>query len=945
MPKQGSGHHDFCTARCLLSIQAMVFATLALVVLPQAAFAQVSPTTGAAISGSVLDADGKPVVDAHVTLAGPKVATTETDTRGQFDFISIPLGTYRLTVKAKTLGTAMRSILVDHDINVAIQYSPPVTGLKTIAHVSSARFNVTPASVTRINPSESAFAGNTSWRRILERIPGLSQTVGIAGSPSVFTAAPGSPFGAVQLSIDGALPYESAVLLDNMPLIGLVTNSGPSAAGTGTDLSYYPLNSFGYADIIRGPGATASIVDSVGGTFSLHSPGSVNQNQFDFSVFNDSFGGVVSNARLARRWGKLSAVVTYGINDSPGPEPGNGILATPVFYPTTVNGHAFRCINSCRAQLPSPYSSINFAVVGWTTNLLQGGMDQRASWSQHSGSIALNYAISPAVSAGFFYVGQSTSTSNLASQNIATDFVPPTGYAGAIQPGSHAFSEAGTYLGTSPYNNSASLTEEKFTASIGRGLLHLAALQNRTFANYTLTTASSLAGQLYGGGDICSDASAGCSSGTYVPTIFNGGTYNLRYGATVSQNNRSQANNRDLLASYAYPIGNNFSSGISFVNSYYDNPQWFGEIYGGSVIFPLYPAYTSSDESQTTNETRLFIGGDLSPHASLELAEYLVDVNYHVQDPNRLGARIDASYAYSAPRVGFVWKPTTALSFRASAGGGFAEAPLKDLIGSNGVPTCQVGDCFTTRPNLSLKPEKSFGVDLGAEVRLQQNTVLSFDIYHTNLYGQIFSSSQFEGSCPTCSGLPVYVTQYGNIGQSRMEGIVAAVRHDVAQGLDWSVSAGLTRGYVVSVPADFYDDGGTCNRATLQHCQNLSVVPNINYNGTFLAQVPYAQASGELGYRWSSVGFANLAATYYGNNNSYMRPAFAVLSAHAGYNLTHNVSLLLTLSNITGAYDGEVQTYSLANSVGAPTIAGPPVALFGQEYGPRAIQIGTNVRI
>ena len=94
---------------------------------------------------------------------------------------------------------------------------------------------------------------------------------------------------------------------------------------------------------MRGPGATApSIVDSIGGSFVLHSPGVVDQNHYDLSVSTDPYGGIVANALAAVRWKKLSAVVTYGVNDSPGPLSTAGIVpSTSYNIITTVNGNSY----------------------------------------------------------------------------------------------------------------------------------------------------------------------------------------------------------------------------------------------------------------------------------------------------------------------------------------------------------------------------------------------------------------------------------------------------------------------------------------------------------------------------------------------------------------------------------------------------------------------------
>ena len=172
-------------------------------------------------------------------------------------------------------------------------------------------------------------------------------------------------------------------------------------------------------------------------------------------------------------------------------------------------------------------------------------------------------------------------------------------------------------------------------------------------------------------------------------------------------------------------------------------------------------------------------------------------------------------------------------------------------------------------------------------------------------------------------GDTAYVTQYGNLGESRYEGILVDLRHTVPHGTYWSLSGGLTRGYIVSVPAGFYNGitypPPSYTPVVTSNSANLNVVPGVNFNGTFTngASVPYAQGLGTLGYRWNPRKYADLTATYYGNNNTYFRPAFVELDGNLGYPLTENISLLAAFRNITGMYDSPVQTISLAGLSGA----------------------------
>jgi outer membrane receptor protein involved in Fe transport len=572
-----------------------------------------------------------------------------------------------------------------------------------------------------------------------------------------------------------------------------------------------------------------------------------------------------------------------------------------------------------------------------------------SAWTQHSGSVALRYGFSPNVSAEIFYAGENSLMPTPAAYG-AFDFLPPAGYSG--QTGMSFLPMCFPQGSTS--QNVSSLLEEKITTQLGRGVLQLAALQNRSGGTTGLNPPTSGTLRLYGAGCVGSASlTIACPSGGAL-TIFDGGMYSVT-APTGNVYGTAWTDNRDLLVSYVTPLGANFHAGASFVKSYYDSPE---------TVFENYPIYGLNDVScsvpsaisQTTNEMRIFAGGNLSEKTSLDISMYVANANYHLPDPNNIASYatpgadinyVDSNYTYAAPRLGFVWRPTAAVAVRAAAGGGFAEAPLNDLVGSNEI--YDVGPYYETfKPNLNLQPEKSFGFDLGTDIRFSRNTVLSFDVYRTNLYGQLYNSTMTSGSCPTCGGLPLFVTQYGNLGESRYEGILVDVRHTVPHGTYWSLSGGLTRGYVVSLPAGFYNTAdGTCIPATGANCTNVNVVPGANFNGTYTdgASVPYAQGLGMLGYRWNADKYVDLVGTYFGNNNTYFRPAFVELDGHIGYPLTRNVSLLVTFRNITGIYDGPFQIYTPDNFSGAPTISGLPYVQYGEMYGPRTVLLTTDLRL
>jgi hypothetical protein len=177
-----------------------------------------------------------------------------------------------------------------------------------------------------------------------------------------------------------------------------------------------------------------------------------------------------------------------------------------------------------------------------------------------------------------------------------------------------------------------------------------------------------------------------------------------------------------------------------------------------------------------------------------------------------------------------------------------------------------------------------------------------------------------------------------------MEGINLDIHHDAPRGLYWQGALGLTRGYVVSVPAGFYNTKSCPNTP----CQNQYIIPGVNFDGYFQSTVPYANGSATIGYRWAPGKYVDLSPTYYGNNNAYYVPAFLEFNAQVGYALTKNVSLLATFRNITGIYDGAESVINgpPGSFMLAPVVQGAPQennGLYGGQFGPRAVVVTLSV--
>jgi outer membrane receptor protein involved in Fe transport len=239
-----------------------------------------------------------------------------------------------------------------------------------------------------------------------------------------------------------------------------------------------------------------------------------------------------------------------------------------------------------------------------------------------------------------------------------------------------------------------------------------------------------------------------------------------------------------------------------------------------------------------------------------------------------------------------------------------------------------------------LKPETSFGEDAGFDLRLPRATTISFDLYNTSVSGQFYTSYQRLG---TYLDLPLYASEAANLGRSRYYGLTLSAIHLPPRGLTWGLAGSLQRAYAYDIPSSVY-----YNPTDPSSPNNLGIVPNINYDGyDNLTAIPYAQGRATVGFRGPRLA-TNLGLTYYGNNNSYYRPAFAALDLTGSYRLARNTTLNVSVANLTNAYGQFLDNPNdhrllplVAGSSTSPYQFGSNI-VYPQVYGPPAISI--NIR-
>ncbi len=318
---------------------------------------------------------------------------------------------------------------------------------------------------------------------------------------------------------------------------------------------------------------------------------------------------------------------------------------------------------------------------------------------------------------------------------------------------------------------------------------------------------------------------------------------------------------------------------------------------------------------------------------------------------------------YLAPRQAFAYRLNDNTSLRFSTGGALVPLPILALAGGGTSPSFSSANGWYTvsQAPIGLKPETSWGYDIGADMRIPNAQItISTDAYSTTLRNQFFTHMSYLGTFNDGLGngsAALYGTQVQNLGHSRYEGAELSVHRDVQKGFGFVASGYLERAYAYDLPADFYNNPET----GAPYSQNLGIVANQNFNnggatgapsgviGPAFAAIPYAGGYGELSYHWGKHdNFARFGATYYGNNNTFHAPAFFLLNASVRYGITDHLGLQVSADNLgniytspfTGGYAAQVQPVAGVpvpeangqNAFGPYLSVGPSVVTLTLQY-------------
>jgi hypothetical protein len=367
----------------------------------------------------------------------------------------------------------------------------------------------------------------------------------------------------------------------------------------------------------------------------------------------------------------------------------------------------------------------------------------------------------------------------------------------------------------------------------------------------------------------------------------------------------------------------------------------------------------------------------LNPKLLVNVGGYAVNYNSHFSIDGGTTFN-DASHSYFLPRIAATWRANPDTSYRFSTGGTVAP-PYITLISSGGPTWSQIiggvpaAGWIQNANSGDINAETAWSYDLGFDKRIQRSTGVSLDLYFTQLHNMFLTetASVTGPAAAGCPNQPCEVQKTANLGQARYEGVELTVNHAPEFGLGWRLQGSFQRAFTYNLPPFFYCAGSTDPNTGVTtppgpgclNNTNLAVIPEVNFggqptalagspNGIGSARVPYALGYGEFNWTGHYGQYYNLGLTYFGNNNSFNVPPFAVVSANARFSLTsHGTSLQISGDNLTNAYgnsfagffngipltlvNGAVQTNPLTGTFDPVSLAATP----GGNYGPATVRL------
>lgn len=917
----------------ITSVVAALFLIFAAFIQPPAiALAQAQQTTGS-VTGTVRSPEGMPIAGAAVRIHGPSNAATQTDAKGAFAFSGLAPGLYTIDVSSPSYTAASTevTVLAGAPVDASVVLQPvSFSSLKTISSVRvghGSSINTSTAAISDLPAEIFKQQGSQQVTQVLNQTPGIVTTMG------AFAISNGATMSTVQVpQIRGALPYETESLIDGHPV-------SVGAVGYFTPL-YIDPHFLQNVEIAKGPGTMPPDINyAIGGSVNYRTLAPTAQPETHLTLDRDNYNGLstylsttgtVANHRLGYAFG-------YSVVGSPGPIHNFSAYGTPnqlgAGLNGTINGQPICGPGNGAGCLASASGGSTVGSIVFTFPIVTCCDSINTTYLARSELAKIHYDFSQQSSFTLAFLGAQSWQNFPQSFTLDTSyFTPPAGYTGTIPAGTSEPYFLGTYQ---PNINTITqgLLESELRTSVGRDALlfrYYTGANDQNNYNVPFGTTYTFQAKTWGGLPI----------GPGGSTVFFNGE-NATYSVTDSGfQGPTQDHFSGLSGQIDIPERDNlltFSLDRTTHNSY------------AALLFEIPGIDTTliPHGSSQTFTTFLARGQfELGPKLHATLGNYFVHYNSHYT-PDGGTTWADAGHDFFGPRLGVTWQPSYDQVYRFSAGSSIAPPYISLITTQTGAPVPNNGGAATsyteTLNNGRINPETAFGFDLGTDRRIDRDTILSADVYRTTLHGQFLNSIFVNGTYTPTSGInagitaPLYVSEAQNLGTSRYEGVELAIHKSPALGIGYRVQGSLQRAYAYNLPPGFYDTAFGPNTT------NLAVIPNVNfqpsgdgYNGIGNGRVPYAMGYGEFNYRTASAYYL-LGLTYFGNNNTYNQPAFAVVNASAQWQIAKHTALQLTGYNLTGTYASPF--FTLFGGIPVPLVDGTLGATAGINVGPTTFHI------
>jgi hypothetical protein len=902
----------------------------------------------ATLSGSVLDPAASPVAGATVTITGPATVTTKTDAAGHYS-LSAPQGIYRILVRAGGFSDSTDDAVTLSNAGITLDVRltrPTLSSLQTIGTVRSSgggggpQFNATAASQATIGAPTFENQGDVGVRNILDETPGI-----------VDSSSNGSANGGVRGSITyptirGGLSYETASLIDGHPV-----SVGKFGDYVTTFLNRYMFQTI---EVQKGPGSMPNqITRSVNGTvnFRTWDPTTTLTGNLEFGV--DGFGGKFSNVRVSDTVlnGKLGFVFDYATEGTPGAAGmNNPSLFIPALSNVSYTNSAGVPVIPGGAVGTHPPGAANTNATLETTSTL-GCCISMPTWylnRSELGKLRFNFSdvtsFTASVIASQTYASQNGNVQNLNNVNFDPS-VPNGTIASGHQFAFFPFQD--NFAQDYEFNSEPIFTAELHTQLKNDNILarfysaSISRLQtNGDQSNSTFTVPVNLYGTT--------------STGTPLNGVDG---FGKPFIATITDP-LFQSQEQDNLLGYTFEYDHALGDSGNIISFTADENYSWTHVYTpgepDSSSTSNIPAGSAANTGTYSVHGDFNIGSRLNATATYYLTRF--DTHY----PIFTGAANTISFNdnilwHSDERLGLAYRLDHNKSLRFSLGSALVPPFLGILSGAAGVPAvCTASNCpsgiqpgtaaVNSVGGINVKPETSFGYDLGTDIRFGNrwpDTVLSGDVYLTNLTNQFLKTVFLNGTAPLGAGgapIPLYTTAFSNLGDARYEGIEAKLEHAPQAGFGYAVQGALLRGFAYNVSPSIYQFNAAGQATT-----NQSVVAGANFGPTSLlssggSAIPYAQGYTEINYRARGGWYGNIGMIYYGPNNTFNEPAFEITRATVRVPIhDRNSYVQLAVDNL---FNINPLIFDIAGSgIGAQAINGQFVTTNLKGYGPRNIHL------